>query len=53
LVKAASPARNTAEVGNIGDGSATQAVEMFTTAPPPCPAMIGATIRKGLTTLRK
>jgi hypothetical protein len=47
LVKAASPARNTAEVGNIGLGSKVQAVEMLTMAPPFCCAMIGAARRVG------
>ena len=47
LVKAASPARNTPEVGNIGLGSKVQAVEMLTIAPPFCATMIGVTSRVG------
>ena len=47
FVNAASPARKTAEVGNIGLGSKAQAVEMLMMAPPFCCAMVGATRRVG------
>ncbi|MNT73032.1 hypothetical protein D3C72_2116910 [compost metagenome] len=53
MVKAASPARNTAEVGNIALGSKAQAVEMLMMLPPPCFCMWGTTRRVGRITLSR
>ncbi|MGY3409196.1 hypothetical protein ACVWZV_005309 [Bradyrhizobium sp. GM5.1] len=53
FVKAARPARNTAEVGNIALGSNAQAVEMLMMAPPFCVCMIGITSRVGRITLSR
>jgi hypothetical protein len=47
LVKAASPARKTAEVGNIGLGSNAHAVEMLMMAPLRCFTVAGVTTRGG------
>ena len=46
-MKAARPARKTAEVGNIALGSNAQAVEMLMIAPRLLLPMIGATRRVG------
>jgi hypothetical protein len=53
FVKAANPARNTAEVGNIALGSNAQAVEMLMIAPAFCACMIGVTSRVGRITFNR
>ncbi|MCY1381474.1 hypothetical protein D9M69_693850 [compost metagenome] len=52
-MKEASPARNTAEVGNIALGSKAQAVEMLTMEPAFWRCMIGVTSRTGRMTLSR
>ena len=47
LVKAASPARNTPEVGKTGSGSKAAKVEMLMIEPARCACMTGATSRVG------
>ena len=53
FVNAASPARKTPEVGNIGLGSKTHAVEMLRMTPLFCLTITGATRRVGRITFSR